>query len=211
LIALTYYRPHISGLTIYVERLARGLAKRGHSVTVLTSHYARALPYDEVLDGVRVLRLPVAFRFSKGVIQPGITFRALALMFKNDIISIHLPQAEAGAMSFLGRVVARKPVVLTYHSDLQLPPGIVNRFIDRMVYATNWLGGIFAHRISAYTQDFATNSPYLSRFQNKIIVIPPPVEMPPPNADAVNAIKQNIKRMVMLSLGLLPDLPRKKA
>ena len=34
LIALTYYRPHISGLTIYVERLARGLAQRGHQVTV---------------------------------------------------------------------------------------------------------------------------------------------------------------------------------
>lgn len=190
LIALTYYRPHISGLTIYVERMARGLAKRGHRVTVLTSHYARSLPYRENLDGVNVIRLPVAFRFSKGVIQPGITFRAFAQMLKHDIISIHLPQAEAGALSFLGRVVARKPVVLTYHSDLQLPPGIVNRLIDRMVYATNWIGGIFADRISAYTQDFATHSPFLSRFEKKIVVIPPPVEMPPPNADAVRAIKQ---------------------
>jgi glycosyltransferase involved in cell wall biosynthesis len=189
-IALTYYRPHISGLTIYVERLARGLVGRGHQVTVLTSHYARALPYREVLDGVHVIRLPVVFRLSKGVIQPGITFRALSQMFKHDIISIHLPQAEAGAMSFLGRVVARKPVVLTYHSDLQLPPGMVNRMIDRMVYATNWLGGIFAHRISAYTEDFASHSSYLSHFQTKIVVIPPPVEMPPPDADAVRAIKQ---------------------
>ena len=33
---LTYYRPHISGLTIYVERLSRGLAMAGHDVTVLT-------------------------------------------------------------------------------------------------------------------------------------------------------------------------------
>jgi len=190
LIALTYYRPHISGLTIYVERLARGLAQRGHAVTVLTSHYQRDLPYRETMDGVNVIRLPVAFRLSKGVIQPGITFRALALMLQNDIVSIHLPQAEAGALSFLGRVVARKPVVLTYHSDLQLPPGILNRVIDRMVYATNWLGGIFAHRISAYTQDFATHSPFLSRFKNKLIVIPPPIEMPAPRAEAVQALKQ---------------------
>ena len=36
LIALTYYRPHTSGLTIYVERLARALAPRGHRVAVLT-------------------------------------------------------------------------------------------------------------------------------------------------------------------------------
>lgn len=190
LIALTYYRPHISGLTIYVERLARGLAQRGHRVTVLTSHYQHDLPYSQVIDGVNVIRLPVAFRFSKGVIQPGITFRALALMLQNDIVSIHLPQAEAGAMSFLGRVVARKPTVLTYHSDLQLPPGILNRVIDRMVYATNWMGGVFAHRISAYTQDFAAHSPFLSSFKDKIVVIPPPIEMPAPRAEAVQALKQ---------------------
>ena len=47
LFILTYYRPHVSGLTIYVERLARALAERGHAVTVLTSHYTKDLPYEE--------------------------------------------------------------------------------------------------------------------------------------------------------------------
>ena len=36
LVALTYYRPYTSGLTIYAERLAVGLAARGHHVTVLS-------------------------------------------------------------------------------------------------------------------------------------------------------------------------------
>ena len=44
LIVLTYYRPHTSGLTIYAERLARGLARRGYEVTILTSHYKRIWP-----------------------------------------------------------------------------------------------------------------------------------------------------------------------
>ena len=44
LTALTYYRPHFSGLTIYAERLARALAARGHQVTVLTSRYDPDLP-----------------------------------------------------------------------------------------------------------------------------------------------------------------------
>ncbi|MDE3091739.1 MAG: glycosyltransferase, partial [Chloroflexota bacterium] len=56
LIVLTYYRPHISGLTIYVERLARALAQRGHRVTVFTSHYDPSLPRQEVIDGVTVIR-----------------------------------------------------------------------------------------------------------------------------------------------------------
>ncbi len=189
LIVLTYYRPHTSGLTIYVERLARALAARGHYVTVLTSHFEKNLPHREVMDGVNVIRLPVAFKLGKGAIQPAITFRALAQMFKHDVISLHLPLAEAGALSFLGRVVARKPVVLTYHCDLQLPPGILNRVIDRIVYATNYIGAVFADRIVAYTQDYVDHSPLLSRFKSKIFVVYPPVEMPPPQPAAIAELR----------------------
>jgi glycogen synthase len=57
LIALTYYRPHTSGLTIYAERLARALADRGHRVTVLTAHYDKSLPREEHLHGVDVVQL----------------------------------------------------------------------------------------------------------------------------------------------------------
>src|SRR4030067_2556214 len=44
LVVLTYYRPHVSGLTIYVERLARAPAARGHQGAVPTSPYERSLP-----------------------------------------------------------------------------------------------------------------------------------------------------------------------
>ena len=75
LIELTYYRPHTSGLTIYAERLATALAGRGHQVTVLTSQYDKSLPREEMMEGVRVVRVPVLLRISKGVIMPtlGIT------------------------------------------------------------------------------------------------------------------------------------------
>lgn len=190
LIALTYYRPHISGLTIYVERLARALAKRGHRVTVLTSHYHQDLPYRAVMDGVTVLRHPVLFRFSKGSIMPGFLSRAWALMREHDVVSVHLPQAEGGPLAFIGRMLVRKPVVLTYHCDLQLPPGVLNRVLDRAVFASNLGAGVFAHRIVSYTEDYALHSPLLSRFKNKIAVIYPPVEMPAPDPQAVAALRQ---------------------
>jgi glycosyltransferase involved in cell wall biosynthesis len=190
LIALTYYRPHISGLTIYVERLAQALAARGHRVTVLTSHYRRDLPYREEIEGVTVLRHPVAFRLSKGSIMPGFLSRAFALMRAHDVASVHLPQAEGGPLAVIGRFLARTPVVLTYHCDLQLPPGMLNRAIDRAVFVSNWIAAQFAHRIVAYTEDYARHSPLLSRFQSKIVVIYPPVVMPPPDARAVAALKQ---------------------
>ena len=190
LIVLTYYRPHISGLTIYVERLARALAMRGHRVTVLTSHYAKELPYREVLDGVTVIRHPVLFRMSKGSIMPGFLSRAWVLMRQNDIVSVHLPQAEGGPLAIIGKFLARKPVVLTYHSDLQLPPGLFNRVIDRLVFLSNSMAAVFADRLSAYTEDFAHHSPYLSKFSRKIIIIPPPIQISPPDPDLVTALKQ---------------------
>ncbi|PID86248.1 MAG: glycosyl transferase family 1, partial [Chloroflexi bacterium] len=49
---LTYYRPWVSGLTIYVERLCRAMADLGHDVTVLTSQYEPDLPRYDVMDGV---------------------------------------------------------------------------------------------------------------------------------------------------------------
>ncbi len=189
LVALSYYRPHISGLTIYVERLAKGLAARGHYVTVLTSHYRHDLPHYEEMDGVHVVRLPVAFKLSKGVIQPGITLRYLMQALRHDVISVHLPQAEAGAMALIGRYIAHKPVVLTYHCDLQLPPGLINRFIDRMTYATNRIAVTFADRVVAYTNDYAVNSPMLSPALDKVVVIPPPVVMPPPEPDKVAQLR----------------------
>ncbi len=190
LITLTYYRPHVSGLTIYVERLARALAKRGHQVTVLTSHYQKDLPWREVLDGVTVIRHPVLFRFSKASVMPGFLSHAYLLMRQNDLVHIHLPQAEGGPLAFIGRVFARKPVVLTYHCDLQLPSGIFNRVIDKAAFLSNVMAGIFAHRIVAYTEDYARNSPLLSRFGSKIVVIYPPVEIPPPDPDGVKQIRE---------------------
>ena len=67
---LTYYLPHVSGLTIYVERVSRALVQRGHQVTVLTSHYGRELARNENIAGVDVVRAPVLLRARKGVVMP---------------------------------------------------------------------------------------------------------------------------------------------
>lgn len=189
LIALTYYRPHISGLTIYVERLARALAQRGHQVTVLTSHYSPELPFQEVMDGVLVIRHPVLFRFSKASVMPGFLSHAYRLMREHDVVHVHLPQAEGGPLAFIGHLLARKPVVLTYHCDLNLPPGPLNRVIDYMAFLSNVMAGVFADRVVAYTLDYARNSPFLSKFWHKLLAIYPPVEIPPPDPAAVDAIR----------------------
>jgi glycosyltransferase involved in cell wall biosynthesis len=138
---------------------------------------------------VRVLRAPVLFRVSKGVIMPSFPLLAWRLIREHDVVSIHLPQFEASLLSLLGRLASR-PVVLTYHCDLQLPQGWFNRVVDRVVFASNYLAGRLAQAAVAYTQDFAQHSHFLSRFLDKVRVIPPPVIMPVPDPAEEAAFRQ---------------------
>ena len=186
LTVLTYYRPHTSGLTIYVERLSRALVQKGHQVTVLTSQYDPDLPRREVKDGVEIVRAPVLFRVSKGVIMPTFGYLAWKLVLAHDVVHLHLPQFDAAGVALRGRLL-QKPTVLTYHCDLELPKGFFNWIVNQSVHGMNLLAGALAHRIGAYTQDFASHSPFLQRFADKVEVILPPVELPEVSQAEVDA------------------------
>ena len=189
LTVLTYYRPHTSGLTIYAERLARAFVKRGHQVTVMTTQYDPSLPLEETLDGVKIIRVPIAARISKGVIAPAFGLVATKLVLRHDVVQMHLPQFDAPGVSLRGRLFG-KPAVLTYHCDLLLPPGIFNRFVNAVVDFQNNMAGILSNHIVTYTQDYADNSPYLSRYASKLTPILPPVELPDPLPGAVEAFAE---------------------
>lgn len=174
LIALTYYRPHYSGLTIYSERLARALAERGHEVTVLTSQFEPDLPKEEVVHGVRVIRMPVAMRLSKGVIMPSIPFRAWQEIQKADVVNLHLPQLDAAPISVLSRILGR-PVVLTYQCDLQLPKGFIHQLANFGSDVANAVSAAMANVIVTTSRDYAENSQFLMRHESKIHPVTPPV------------------------------------
>ncbi len=186
LTVLTYYRPHTSGLTIYAERLARAFARRGHEVTVMTTQYDPSLPREERMDGVRVIRVPVLFRVSKGVIAPTFGWVATQLVARHEVVQLHLPQFDAPGVAFRARLFG-KPAVLTYHCDLLLPPGLFNRLVNLVVHFQNNLAGILSNHIVTYTRDYADHSDYLSRYASKLTPILPPVELPAPAPGAVEA------------------------
>ena len=184
LTVLTYYRPHTSGLTIYAERLAKAFVARGHEVTVMTTQYEKDLPLEETIDGVRIVRVPVAFRVSKGVIAPTFGWVATKLVMQHDVVQLHLPQFDAPGVAFRGRLFG-KPSVLTYHCDLDMPPGFFNRIVNTVVDFQNNMAGMLANRIVTYTQDYADHSPYLSRHKDKLRTFLPPVVLPEISDDAI--------------------------
>lgn len=186
LTVLTYYRPYTSGLTIYAERLARALVQDGYRVTVLTTQHEKNLPTEEVLDGVHVLRAPVMLRFGKAPFSPALWWKAARLLKEHDILQLHLPQLDAAGIALLGKMFG-KPVVMTYHCDIILPDHPLNILLEPVVKLLHNLAAMLVNRIVTYTQDYADNSAFLSRYKNKLMVIPPPVELPKANKEAVEA------------------------
>ncbi len=193
LTVLTYYRPHTSGLTIYAERLARAFVQRGHQVTVMTTQYDPSLPREENMDGVKIIRVPVMFRLSKGVIAPTFGWAATKLVADHDVVQMHLPQFDAPGVALRGRLFG-KPAVLTYHCDLLLPPGLFNRFVNLVVQWQNNMAALLSNQIVTYTQDYADHSSYLSRYKFKLQTILPPVELPTADKDAIQTFAETHHR-----------------
>ncbi len=210
LIALTYYRPHYSGLTIYVERMARALARRGHDVTVLTSRFDPALPAEEMCHGVRVIRPWVLMRVSKGVIMPTMLPWALRLMRQADLVNVHVPQLDAAPLALLGRMLG-KPVVMTYHCDLRLPHGPVHFLAGQVSQWANHITARAATTIVTNTRDYAENSPFLRRYLDKIAVIPPAVEVAQVDETALQAFRKKYGLQPgQLVIGMLARLATEK-
>jgi glycosyltransferase involved in cell wall biosynthesis len=188
LTALTYYRPYYSGLTIYAERLARVLVERGHQVTVLTSRYDLSLPSRELRDGVQVIRSYTLMNISKGVLMPTLFYSAWVNIQKADVVHLHLPQLDAAYIAWIGRLL-KKPVVLTYHCDLDLPPGLIHSFANQVSHLANKISMRYANQVVVNTMDYAEQSLFLRQYLQKICAIPTPVEVLTPTQADENSLK----------------------
>jgi glycosyltransferase involved in cell wall biosynthesis len=174
LISLTYFSPHKSGLTVYAERLSSAMAESGHEVTVLTSRHLPGLPEFEQTCGVNVIRVPVWFRISKGVLMPGIIWKAWHLVRQADVVNLHIPQFEGGLLALFAKL-NQKRLVVTYQSDLEMPKGIINKVAGAVTGLMNMLAASLADAVVQMTQDFADHSRFLQKFKTKVQVIPPPI------------------------------------
>jgi glycosyltransferase involved in cell wall biosynthesis len=135
---------------------------------------------------VKIVRVPVLFRVSKGVIMPTFGWLAWKYVAENDVVQLHLPQFDAPGFATRARLMG-KLAILTYHCDLQLPPGLFNWLVNSVVHFQNHSAAVLANHIVTYTQDYADHSPFLSRYMHKLTPILPPVQLPPAPQGAIEA------------------------
>ncbi|HEU5100019.1 MAG TPA: glycosyltransferase [Roseiflexaceae bacterium] len=186
LVTLTFYHPHWTGLTAYAKRMAEGLVARGHSVTVLTSQHSDDLPRDELINGVRVVRLPYVARVSRTVVMPAFPRTIARLIAEHDIVHIHTPMPELALVTATARALG-KPSIVTHQGDVVMPAGLVNRTIQVAMDSTMTLGNQLASRVVVHSADYGRHSAFLAPIARKLDAIYPPVELPEPQPDVVAA------------------------
>ena len=160
------------------EDLCRGLAKRGHAVTVLTSHL-KGLPYKEERDGYQILRIaslrtepyrasfPVMAAYVLAGLWAGSCFIRLS---HPDLIHVHFA-VPAGALAWMLSRLSGIPYVLTVHLG-DVPGGVAEKTSGwfRWVYPFTrliWRDASHIVAVSEFTRGLA-----LKKYDRPIQVIP---------------------------------------
>lgn len=187
----TFYRPHWTGLTVYAQNVAEGLAHRGHHVTVVCTQHDRDLPATEVLDGVHVVRAPTLGRVSRAPITAGLLLEARRQLSTHDVVVLQTPLPESGPLVALARRAGR-PSVVNHHGDVVMPTGLTNRAVQAAMYATSRAAVLGCDLLIASTLDYAVHSRLLAERAGPTIEIHPPSVLPEPRPDAVAAWRRDL-------------------
>lgn len=174
LATLSYYKPHISGLTVCVQRLIGGLSKKNFEFTVLTSRHKNNLLENGTENNARIVRSPVLFTLGKVPVMPWYIFQAISEIKKTDLVWINLPQAEGLIAAVTAKFFGKK-IVSTVHCLPLLPEGWQRFLFQKLFDSLNNFIIRLSDKVIYYTKDYAKNTKELLHIPAKSEYILPPI------------------------------------
>ncbi|NHW22992.1 MAG: glycosyltransferase family 4 protein [Archaeoglobales archaeon] len=164
-ISTPYFPPHIGGVEEHVKNLSDNLRRLGHSVTVVSSIGA-----DITVPCIKIPYSPIPITFPN---------------LKAEIYHSHVPSP------FFARKMAEtaekeeKPHVITYHNDVIVPskvngykiPGFLGKVIEKINFSIVNELLEKADAVIATTRSYAESSPVLSKFMDKVKIVPNAVDV----------------------------------
>ncbi|MBI1862507.1 glycosyltransferase [Candidatus Microgenomates bacterium] len=169
----SYYQPHISGVTVYLERVAKHLSKHA-SIRILTFKHSPTLSTEERIGPATVVRMPFLLRVSKGFISP----QSLGYFFREvkyaDVVWIHIPNGEALPLAIMAKLLKRR-LVVTYHCDVMLGNDLKSKVIMAVLHTSIAVQLALADTIVA-TPDYIETRPAYRKYRHKIRLALPPIE-----------------------------------
>lgn len=169
-----YFYPHTGGTEKYVKDLSIELVKKGHEVTVISNNVPTSAhaPAEEVMDGVKVKRLPATDLF----------YAPTTLSFSLDMVKgFDLVHTHAPAFGFTRSVAGKLgiPVVTTFHCDTTLSNRAFGMAMpDFVIKAVEFVGNTMGNyvlpkvdEIIVTTESYASTSPVAKNFPHTAIPI----------------------------------------
>lgn len=177
LIVSPYFYPEGGGLENYAYNIAKGLAEKGHKITVLCAtkeNHGKT----ETLDGIKIIREKPDIIISNTPVKLNLYFTISKLLEKEkfDLVNSHTPVPYYADMACYASKKHNIPFILTYHND--------NTHLNPI---TKLLGNIYNHTISPMTlklsRKIITPSPFcfnesrhLEKHKEKLSLILPGVD-----------------------------------
>ena len=162
------FYPFVGGVENYVYNLSKELVKKGHKVTVICANEPNT-KRKETINGIDVKRLPYIGKIANTNITPTLPLE----LFKEDfdIIHTHLPTPWSADWSTIFAKLKSKPLVLTYHNDI-VSKGLTS-YIAKFYNLTSLKMVLeLSDKIVITQSSYLNRSPYLSKYRDKIEVIP---------------------------------------
>ncbi len=171
-----YFFPKIGGLENYAYNICKGLKYRYKwDVVVITSNHVTRKYEEDLIDGIKIFRLPYWFKISNTPINPLWFFSIKKIIneFKPDIINAYTPVPFIADIACL--VKSNTKLILTYLNDLDKSNLILKIiiFIYQLILGNNTL--IKSAKIIAISNFYLDKSTILSKYSDKISVISPGV------------------------------------
>jgi glycosyltransferase involved in cell wall biosynthesis len=156
LLATPYFPPHIGGVEFHVRYLASNLSKK-HRVRVISSKGDC-----ETVPSINIPYSPIPISFPR---------------IRADIYHSHVPSPFFAHRIFK---LGLDPHIITYHNDVAIPqvvnglriPGILRKTIERINEKILTPVLESCDVIIATTRSYALTSPVLSRFMDKVVIVP---------------------------------------
>jgi len=159
--------PAVGGVEKYTHLLSRELVRNGQEVKVFCANDPVSTIKEK--DGISIERLCYMGKVANTNITPMLFFKLLREKF--DIIHTHMPTPWSADISMLVSLIRRKPLVITYHNDLEKSGK--TKFLAKL-YNWTFLKLLLrkSKKIIATSSSYIDNSSYLKSYINRIAVVP---------------------------------------
>ena len=194
----TSFPDTMGGIVQFINQIARGCAKSGLEIDVLSLSNHKDLRVIEI-DGYRVHRARLDFEIASTGFSISAFWRFFQLAKQADIIHYHYPWPFMDVVHFVTRVC--KPTVVTYHSD------IIRQVVLLKIYRPlkdKFLSSV--SRIVATSPNYMASSDELEKYSDKVTQITYGLDKaayPQPDDDRLAFWRERVGDKFFLFIGVL--------